>query len=102
MADATSSDPSTYDELGLFHENAAEAGLDWHPPTVRRVQTAGGVPPKKLFGVPHTRTSSPSVAVKLRSTNLPEPRSPTTSPSLYTSPPRTYTEAGPPVNSTPS
>lgn len=39
MADATSSDPSTYDELGLFHENAAEAGLDWHPPTVRRVQT---------------------------------------------------------------
>lgn len=40
MADATSSDPSTYDELGLFHENAAEAGLDWHgPPTVRRVET---------------------------------------------------------------
>lgn len=40
MADATSSDPSTYDELGLFHENAEEAGLDWHgPPTVRRVET---------------------------------------------------------------
>lgn len=40
MADATSSDPSTYDELGLFHENAAEAGLDWSgPPTVRRVET---------------------------------------------------------------
>ncbi len=40
MADATSSDPSTYDELGLFHENAEEAGLDWNgPPTVRRVET---------------------------------------------------------------
>jgi len=40
MADASSSDPSTYDELGLFHENAAEAGLEWHgPPTVRRVST---------------------------------------------------------------
>lgn len=40
MADATSSDPSTYDELALFHENADEAGLDWHgPPTVRRVET---------------------------------------------------------------
>jgi pimeloyl-ACP methyl ester carboxylesterase len=40
MADATSSDPSTYDELALFHENAEEAGLDWHgPPTVRRVET---------------------------------------------------------------
>jgi pimeloyl-ACP methyl ester carboxylesterase len=40
MADATSLDPSSYDELGLFHENAAEAGLDWHgPPTVRRVET---------------------------------------------------------------
>lgn len=40
MADATSSDPSTYDELGLFHENAQEAGIDWHgPPTVRRVET---------------------------------------------------------------
>ena len=40
MADATSSDPSTYDELGLFHENAAEAGLEWHgPPTVERVET---------------------------------------------------------------
>jgi len=38
MADATSMDPSTYDELGLFHENAEEAGLEWHgPPTVRRV-----------------------------------------------------------------
>ena len=40
MADATSSDPSSYDELGLFHENADEAGLDWHgPPAVRRVET---------------------------------------------------------------
>lgn len=40
MADASSSDPSSYDELGLFHENADEAGLDWHgPPTVRRVET---------------------------------------------------------------
>lgn len=39
MGDATSSDPSTYDELGLFHENAAEAGLAWHgPPAVRRVE----------------------------------------------------------------
>lgn len=38
MPDATSADPSTYDELGLFHENAAEAGLEWHgPPTVERV-----------------------------------------------------------------
>lgn len=40
MPDATSNDPSTYDELGLFRENAEEAGLDWHgPPTVRRVET---------------------------------------------------------------
>jgi pimeloyl-ACP methyl ester carboxylesterase len=40
MADATSLDPGSYDELGLFHENAAEAGLEWHgPPTVRRVET---------------------------------------------------------------
>lgn len=40
MAHASSSDPSTYDELGLFHENADEAGLDWTgPPTVRRVET---------------------------------------------------------------
>ncbi len=40
MAHASSSDPSTYDELGLFHENAAEAGLEWNgPPTVRRVET---------------------------------------------------------------
>lgn len=43
MAQATSLDPSTYDELGLFHENAEEAGLEWHgPPTVRRVTTDVG------------------------------------------------------------
>ena len=43
MADATSLDPTTYDELGLFHENAAEAGLEWHgAPTVRRVETDVG------------------------------------------------------------
>ncbi|HEX4903495.1 MAG TPA: alpha/beta hydrolase [Acidimicrobiales bacterium] len=43
MADATSLDPSTYDELGLFHENAAEVGLEWHgPPSVRRVETDVG------------------------------------------------------------
>lgn len=43
MADPTSMDPDTYDELGLFHENAEEAGLDWHgPPTVRRVETDVG------------------------------------------------------------
>ena len=31
-------DPSDYDEFGLFHENASEAGLDWSgPPTVERV-----------------------------------------------------------------
>lgn len=29
-----------YDEFGLFHENAAEAGLEWNgPPTVARVRT---------------------------------------------------------------
>ncbi len=28
-----------YDEFGLFHENAAEAGLDWSgPPTVERIE----------------------------------------------------------------
>src|SRR5215207_3548432 len=54
------------------------------------------VPPQQVFRVRHTRTSSPSVAVKLRSTNLPEPHSPTTSPSPYTRLPRTYTAAGPP------
>ena len=36
-------DPTDYDEFGLFHENAAEAGLDWDgPPTVRRVSTSLG------------------------------------------------------------
>ena len=31
-------DPGAYDEFGLFHENASEAGLDWSgPPTVERV-----------------------------------------------------------------
>ncbi len=30
-----------YDEFGLFHENAAEAGIEWHgPPTVERVQVS--------------------------------------------------------------
>jgi pimeloyl-ACP methyl ester carboxylesterase len=30
--------PATYDELGMFHENAAEAGLPWRgPPSVERV-----------------------------------------------------------------
>jgi len=43
MVDATSSDPGSYDELGLFHENAEEAGLEWTgPPTVRRVETDVG------------------------------------------------------------
>src|SRR5688500_11622439 len=32
--------PAEYDEMGLFHENASEAGLPWDgPPTVRRVDT---------------------------------------------------------------
>jgi pimeloyl-ACP methyl ester carboxylesterase len=32
-----------YDEFGLFHENAAEAGLEWTgPPTVERVETPLG------------------------------------------------------------
>ena len=36
-------DPTDYDEFGLFHENAAEAGLDWDgPPTVERVTTPLG------------------------------------------------------------
>lgn len=36
-------DPSTYDEFGLFHENAEEAGLDWTgPPSVERVDTPLG------------------------------------------------------------
>lgn len=36
-------DPTDYDEFGLFHENAAEAGLDWHgPPTVSRIETPLG------------------------------------------------------------
>src|SRR5450759_5509931 len=31
-------DPASYDEFGLFHENAEEYGLAWNgPPTVRRV-----------------------------------------------------------------
>lgn len=42
MSDDTA-DPisaADYDEFGLFHENAEEAGLDWHgPPTVERVIT---------------------------------------------------------------
>ena len=33
-------DPLSYDEFGLFHENAEEAGLEWHgPPVVERVET---------------------------------------------------------------
>jgi pimeloyl-ACP methyl ester carboxylesterase len=36
-------DPTEYDEFGLFHENAAEAGLEWTgPPTVERVETPLG------------------------------------------------------------
>jgi pimeloyl-ACP methyl ester carboxylesterase len=36
-------DPSTYDEFGLFHENAEEAGLDWDgPPSVERIDTPLG------------------------------------------------------------
>jgi pimeloyl-ACP methyl ester carboxylesterase len=36
-------DPADYDELGLFHENAAEAGLEWSgPPTVERVRVDVG------------------------------------------------------------
>jgi esterase len=36
-------DPSTYDEFGLFHENAEEAGLDWDgPPSVERIETPLG------------------------------------------------------------
>ena len=36
-------DPSTYDEFGLFHENAEEAGLEWNgPPPVERVETPLG------------------------------------------------------------
>ena len=36
-------DPSTYDEFGLFHENAQEAGLDWDgPPSVERIETSLG------------------------------------------------------------
>ncbi len=36
--------PRDYDELGLFHENAAEAGLPFRPPTVERraVEVAPG------------------------------------------------------------
>jgi pimeloyl-ACP methyl ester carboxylesterase len=62
MADATSMDPSTYDELGLFHENAAEAGLDWSgPPTVRRVETdlGGG---RRLSGL-RWGTDAPQVVL---------------------------------------
>lgn len=37
---ASTPDPDSYDEFGLFHENAAEAGLAWTgPPTVDRVTT---------------------------------------------------------------
>lgn len=40
MSDPTGTDPQDYDEFGLFHENAAEAGLEWHgKPTVERVET---------------------------------------------------------------
>ena len=36
-------DPTEYDEFGLFHENAAEAGLEWSgPPAVERVETPLG------------------------------------------------------------
>lgn len=38
--DASQSTPETYDEFGLFAENAVEAGLPWNgPPTVERVET---------------------------------------------------------------
>lgn len=43
MADPTGDDPQGYDEFGMFHENAAEAGLDWRgSPTVTRVETPLG------------------------------------------------------------
>ncbi len=36
-------DPSDYDEFGLFHENASEAGLDWSgPPVVDRATVEVG------------------------------------------------------------
>ena len=36
-------DPTDYDEFGLFHENAADAGLAWNgPPAVERVVTPLG------------------------------------------------------------
>ena len=37
MREEAGVDPDAYDEFGLFHENAAEAGLAWHgPPVVAR------------------------------------------------------------------
>lgn len=41
--DYTTVSADSYDEFGLFHENAQEAGLEWHgPPTVERVTTTLG------------------------------------------------------------
>jgi pimeloyl-ACP methyl ester carboxylesterase len=38
LASPRMADPASYDEFGLFHENAEEYGLAWNgPPTVRRV-----------------------------------------------------------------
>lgn len=40
MADRDPEAHRDYDEFGLFHENAQEAGLEWNgPPTVERVRT---------------------------------------------------------------
>ena len=43
MGDPTTDHARTYDEFGMFHENADEAGLPWNgPPTVTRVETPLG------------------------------------------------------------
>lgn len=42
-------DPATYDEFGLFHENAEEYGVAWNgPPTVRRVWVPVAADGRKL------------------------------------------------------
>jgi pimeloyl-ACP methyl ester carboxylesterase len=42
-------DPATYDEFGLFHENAEEYGVAWNgPPSVRRVMVPVAADGRKL------------------------------------------------------
>ena len=55
-------DPSDYDEFGLFHDNASEAGLEWSgPPVVERV--AVEVEPGRSLSALRWGSASPEIVL---------------------------------------